>query len=325
MSPTSSNLRGVVYIPPLSSQVGVRAGIYTSTDPGPEKEILMPAKLQTEISDITEAFAKSPRKIYSNHAIDQLRKGRNLRIAQSQFLSYLLRHTELRQVNLEVGTDAAPLERYTWGDLSPYELALGWRPDSYLSHGTAAALHGLVDEPASIYSNREQSKKTPLSLSFTQEGIDKAFAREQRQSRQILTFKGRRIVMISGKYTGQFGVVTLRGPSEEQLRATNLERTLIDIVVRPMYAGGARAVLTAFRAAKGKASAKMLYDALQSLNHAYPYHQAVGFYMQRADYSPSEYEPFHALGTAFDFYLAHGIENPSHDVTWRIFYPPMLG
>ena len=51
-------------------------------------------------------------------------------------------------------------KRFHHGPFTNYELALSLRPDSYLSHGSAAFLHGLTDqEPEFIYVNKEQSPK----------------------------------------------------------------------------------------------------------------------------------------------------------------------
>ena len=62
------------------------------------------------------------------------------------------------------------------------------------------------------------------------------------------------------------------------LRFTNLERTLIDATVRPVYAGGVFEVRKAYELAKEKVSVNRLAALLQKLDYTYPYHQAIGFY-----------------------------------------------
>jgi len=56
--------------------------------------------------------------------------------------------------------------------------------------------------------------------------------------------------MIAGKNTNRLGVEEIAGPASETIPVTNLERTLIDIVVRPAYAGGTSQLLKAYRTAK---------------------------------------------------------------------------
>lgn len=60
---------------------------------------------------------------------------------------------------------------------------------------------------------------------------------------------------------------------------TKLERTLIDIAVRPNYAGGVHHVLEAYAAAKSRVSVNVLLATLQKMEYVYPYHQVIGFYI----------------------------------------------
>jgi|HubBroStandDraft_4_1064222.scaffolds.fasta_scaffold150758_2 hypothetical protein len=124
-------------------------------------------------------------------------------------------------------------KRYHRGPFSPYELALSLKPDSYLSHGTAVYLHKLsAHEPNMIYVNKEQSPKDS-SGDLTQAGIDRAFSTKQRTSGFQLHHGRTTITLLNGKHSGRLGVVTMQGPNGEPLEVTDLERTLIDIVVRP--------------------------------------------------------------------------------------------
>jgi len=63
---------------------------------------------------------------------------------------------------------------------------------------------------------------------------------------------------------------------------------------------------------------------LKKLDYVYPYHQAIGYYMQRAGYPESQYSKFKALGLNFDFYLTHHITERDYDSTWRLYYPKGL-
>jgi len=129
------------------------------------------------------------------------------------------------------------------------------------------------------------------------------------------------LVFLEGKNTARLGVVNRRGPSGELLEVTGLERTLIDIVVRPSYAGGISQVLAAYKAAKTKLSVDLLLKTLKRLDYLYPYHQAIGFYMSRAGYSAAHYEKLRKLSVKFDFYLAHNMGPTAYDPYWRLYYP----
>ena len=111
------------------------------------------------------------------------------------------------------------------------------------------------------------------------------------------------------------------GPQGEQLELTDLERTLIDIAVRPAYAGGARAVARSYLSALQKISVSRIAKLLQDLNYVYPYHQVLGFYLQNAGHPPSALQPLREPGLKFDFYLEHGMKQSAFDSTWRLYVP----
>jgi hypothetical protein len=173
--------------------------------------------------------------------------------------------------------------------------------------------------------NKEQSDKpwqhAPETRELSQGAVDRAFSNAPRVSNFVFKYANYRVVLLSGKHTGRLEVATLQDPNSEPIDATKLERTLIDIAVRPVYAGGVFQVLDAYRAAKDRVSVATLVATLKKLNHAYPYHQAIGFYMERAGYEPAKLDKLRALGCNINFYLTNKMEAPQFSREWRIFYP----
>ena len=109
------------------------------------------------------------------------------------------------------------------------------------------------------------------------------------------------------------------------LRITNIERTLIDIAVRPFYAGGVFEVTEAYRRACGKFKVADLVEMLHELAYTYPYRQAIGFYMDRSgSYSEDELKLLMEPGFEYNFYLTHQIKNPDYSDRWRLFFPKGL-
>jgi hypothetical protein len=280
-------------------------------------------------SPIAAFFEKGPKTVYKPTDLREiLTAHRNeWRLApstsESAFLQFLQSELGFRRVEIGGTTTAPPIARYLHGDHpSPYEVALSLRINSYLSHGTAVFLHGLTeDEPVTIYLNQEQTPKPPPKGNLTQEGINRAFASNQRQSSLVLTYLDWRIVVISGKNSGRLEVSSMPGPQGESLDTTKVERTLIDIAVRPTYAGGVYKVLEAYKTARQRISLPVLVATLRKLDYVYPYHQAIGFYMTKAGYEPAQYERLLKLGLNYDFYLAHGLRDVVYDRQWRLFYP----
>jgi hypothetical protein len=238
----------------------------------------------------------------------------------NEFIEFLTQKTQLREVNLKSEKYVLP-PRYVWGQISPYLLALSIRRAGYLSHATAVSLHSLTDQiPKTIYVNFEQSPK-PQSGGLSQESITRAFSNRQRRTNYAFPYQDWQIAILSGKQTGRLGVITTKGPQAETLDTTNLERTLIDITVRPEYAGGVYQVVQAFRSAKQQMSINALIAILKGLDYVYPYHQAIGFYMKKAGYEESRWTRLKQLDFRYDFYLAHDIRDKAYDPEWRLFYP----
>jgi hypothetical protein len=52
------------------------------------------------------------------------------------------------------------------------------------------------------------------------------------------TYETLTVTMLSGKHSGKLGVESIVAPNGRSFSATNLERTLVDLTVRPAYVGG---------------------------------------------------------------------------------------
>jgi predicted transcriptional regulator of viral defense system len=290
-----------------------------------------PSSLHLAKKDILTRFSEASQKVYSETEIARVlsEKRHTWKLAEStrasDFLSFLEKHGDLKRYQFRSEYYSRKITRYSWGKASIYELALSIKQRAYLCHATAAMLHGLVKlNRKTIYLNAEQSIKPSGDGSLTQSGIDRAFSGKQRQSNLIYICNASSIIMIAGKNTNRLGVEEIAGPASETIWVTNLERTLIDIVVRPAYAGGASQVLKAYRAAKDRISVDRLILTLKGLDYAYPYHQPIGFLMQEAGYPKQGLDQLRALGLRHDFYLAHGIQQREYSQDWRLFFPKDL-
>lgn len=240
-----------------------------------------------------------------------------------QFLEYLIIRKKILKL-IEFGPESRREKRYLYvkKDLDTLTLALSLYSNSFLCHYSAVMFHDLTDEIIkSVYVNHEQSKKGKTGKSLiTQENIDKAFSKPMRSTNNYLDYNNQRIYIINGKHSDNLGVIE-RG----EIRVTDIERTLIDITVRPQYSGGVFEVLNVFEKAKGEVSVNRISAYLKKLDYAYPYHQAIGFYLEKAGYKENSLK---LLENKFpincDFYLTYNMQDKEYNKRWRIYYPKNL-
>ena len=293
----------------------------------------MPTRLQIARSRIFEQLDLHPTHIFSKGQLAQFlaehRNQWNLAIATTlaQFIEYLRKSGQLRVVKFPF--EYRPTSRYLWGKVPLFPVLLTLRPNCHFSHYTALQLHDLTEQqPNTIYVNWEQPAKSPVGQKLEQSNIDKAFSRPQRVSTNQAKVEGRHIILLNGKDTQYLGVEDRRWQDPETrrdyvLRITGLERTLIDIAVRPVYAGGVAEVLKAYQRAAGRASINRLGAMLKQLQYVYPYHQAIGFYLERSgSYDAEAISLFRdKFAIEHDFYLTYGMKQKEYVSRWRLYVP----
>jgi len=238
------------------------------------------------------------------------------------FLQFLLKKKMVKE--LIVKSSKGSVTRYLFGEVinPPADLvALSLFPGSYLSHFSAVHYHGLTDEIIkTIYVNKEQSQRRPIitreNKLLPQENIDFAFSRPMRQTNNFYEYDGRHICVLNGSYTNNLGVF-----KKGMFAIANLERTLIDIAVRPEYCGGVFEVMKVYEKAKGQVSANKIKAYLATMNYIYPYHQVIGFYLERAGYRDSAVKAMESIPINNRFYLTYEMQNPEFSSRWQLYYP----
>ncbi len=290
----------------------------------------MPAR-ETRFSiakaDIESYFDKQKSRIFSkadlssileeNREFWRLSKSMSL----SRFTGELISSSRLLEVTLEF--PKRKYVRYTWGDASMYEVAQSVSDKSHFSHYSAVLLHGLTEQlPKSIFVRMELPHDSKRSGTIDQSNIGRAFSNKQRISTNFASLGGNRIYFLYGKKTGDLGVETIDSPYGKALRCTNIERTLIDIAVRPSYSGGIAEVLKAYGNAQPRVSINKLVAYLKTLDYSYPYHQAIGFYLDRSgSFTDTQIGLVRDLGIAHDFYLDYNMKDTDYIKEWRLFIP----
>lgn len=238
----------------------------------------------------------------------------------SDFISFLTENSRLAEVRIDL--PHRPELRYAWDAPGTLEIVQSLSPKGYFSHYTAVYLHGLTTQiPRSIYFNREQPLKGGGGT-LTQLGIDRAFRGKGRVTNNVTNLFQRELYGLSGQNTGELGVIDFSSTEGNGLRVSNIERTLIDATVRPYYSGGIHEVAGAFEAAAERISISRMAAYLRKLNFTYPYHQAIGYYLQRTQkFHPDQLAPLKEAGLDFDFYLTYAMKETTYVPEWRLHIP----
>ncbi len=244
-----------------------------------------------------------------------------VRTTGTQFIEQLVQTTPMQQHVFNFPYNR--YDRYSWGPSSIYNLVLSLKKDLYLTHYTALEIHNLTDQtPNSIYANFEQTAKKQTKIHLEQANINRAFSRPQRVTKTFTNYEGYTIFLLNGKYSNQLGVIDVSTEIDEKLRVTDIERTLIDITIRPNYAGGVFEVLNAYKRASGEISVNKLRARLIKLNYIYPYHQCIGFYLEKSGaYNSNQIELFRDFDFINDFYLTYNMKDKNYSKRWKLYYP----
>lgn len=248
----------------------------------------------------------------------------------SELLIFLKKENVLNELTIKLPRRSTA--RYTWGSPSVYEIALSLNNNSYLTHYSALFLHGLTHNVTkTIYTNMEQGYRYHSNYDdddeenqMKQKDIDLAFSRPMRQTNQIAHFEFNdtkyQVYMLNGKRHERLGVKEMEIDGG-RLPITDIERTLIDLVVRPSYGGGVDEVLDAYIAAKGKISVNKLVSYLKKMDYKYPYHQLIGFYLEKAGYKVDILKLLKQFEIKYDFYLTYQMKEKAYSDTWKVYYP----
>jgi predicted transcriptional regulator of viral defense system len=285
-------------------------------------------KIEIALPAITAYFDNLPEKIFKLKELTGhfTNNRENWGLAQAttskKFIEFLIENGKLKRSDFPFPYRHET--RFYWGDIPLYELLLTLQKNCYFSHHSAMYLNELTNGiPKTIYLNHEQPARAQSGL-LAQKSIDAAFRNKPRISNNAITYDELNICMINGMNTNQRGVISKTVTHMQKkcnVRLTDIERTLIDITVRPIYSGGIDAVKLAYSLAKDRVSVKALRDMYIKLKYQYPFHQAIGYYLETANYPTSLVNLFQEMPIEFDFYLTNQMKETSYIEKWKLFVP----
>lgn len=287
------------------------------------------SNIDKKMPNIIAELTSRPTRVFSRNDLKNILTENRTRwdlpssLSVDKFINYMTKNTKLITHTLDF--PYMTTNRYTYGKITEYEVVQSIKENSYFTHHTAMYMHELTDvEPDTIYLNIEQTKHLNKGNKLEQSRIDNAFFRNVRISTNRAQYGGKTVCLLNGMYTGKLGVVK-KSVDGKRVSVTNIERTLVDIAVRPIYSGGSTSVLSAYSNAHKHLSTEKLFETLKKLCYVYPYHQAIGFYLDRSGaYQKKDVDIFKTPGLQHNFYLTHNMEASKFSAEWRLHYPADL-
>jgi hypothetical protein len=71
-------------------------------------------------------------------------------------------------------------------------------------------------------------------------------------------------------------------------------------------------------------STDLLSEYLLKIGHTYPYHQSIGFYLEKAQFPGEAISAFENMKKDLTFYLDYRIKDPKVSEKWNIVYPGII-
>ena len=283
-------------------------------------------------ADILKYFEQNSQVLFSKKGLNQvLTSNRGIwRLAQyttvDDFITLLEKHSPLTRISLDFGRFQKELFLYkNDGSITPEQVVLAVKQHTYLSHYSAAAYHNLTEQhPKTIYVTAEQLQtKAYGGRELTQDAIDRSFHKPQRKTQNKARYEEYMVALLDKKVSevGK-GIIT-----DEALgiKVSSLERTLLEMVMRPAYSGGVHETLKAFvRAKEQKVSVNKMGALLSYFDLLYPYAHSVGFYLERAGYRNAQLDVFKRRLTNYRFYLTYNMQNPVFCDRWNLYHPKSI-
>jgi len=206
-------------------------------------------------------------------------------------------------------------------DYTMWDIASASSRTSFFSHYSALFLNSLTLQiPKQIYLTNERNKREYHRSDLNQENIDRAMTQTPRTTSNTRKYSGYNINLINGQSHDRIGVIkNILG-----YETTDIERTLIDCVVRPFYAGGTTQVKEAFENAKDIIDVEKMCQYYRKMDFIYPYSQSIAFYLDICNYSKQDISHFERLISSYKFYLTYNIHSMEYSEKWKLFYPKGL-
>lgn len=251
------------------------------------------ANFEKYLTKIIDTFDKNDYKVLTTEEfeglISRIVNIRGLKSASRKATKEYLFKNYIVQSKL-AGHSSSEFYYFKEDEIDHYDIAATRSRSAFFSHYSALSIHNLtIQIPKQIYLTWERkSLRSQGDLFLEQENVDNAFSKTPRITQDKRKYKNYTVNFIIGQNNNYLGIKSFR----EKFLVSDIERTLIDVSVRPFYAGGITQVLQAYMNARELLDTAKLFYYYEKMDFIYPYHKAIGFYLEKAGYDQKDYHQF---------------------------------
>lgn len=203
-------------------------------------------------------------------------------------------------------------------NLDIFQKSLALKKGSFLSMSTALNYQELSTFSDNfIYISKEQPDKYIQfeKNNLTQEKINIAFKKDYRRTKSFGKIEDKYVVLLSPKYTGNYGVIKYKG-----VMVSSINRALVEMIVNIQYFKSSQKIIEAFKPIKNKIMLEKVYNVVENFDFIYPYYQCVGFYLEKIGFNKDELKSFTHKISTYDFYTEKNLSSYSYDEFWKMYY-----
>lgn len=250
----------------------------------------------------------------------------------SYIINYIFEKNILSEVNFEINKKTISLLTNSKTLITDDHIIYYLLSDLLLSHQTSAYFNNLTDDLGNTFFVNKFSKENPINCfnnkikKLDQKSINKSFEKPMRKSSLIynLSINGNdnKIFFLNSrpntkKYSNKIQKYNYN------LFINSIEKTLLDITVRPSYLKDWKELIKIYRNSINKININKFIEVFKEANYIYPYHQSIGFLLESTGHSLDTYEYFYSLPKKNDFFIFYNsdLSKMDYNKKWKIYHP----
>lgn len=237
-------------------------------------------------------------------------------ISGRSFFNMLQNRLELKTYS--ISSEKINKVRYTlYSDINVYDFVATFEKQGFFSMSTSLNIQGLSNEKNEFvfFSKELTPKYYNKNNEIHQEDIDQAYEKEYRYTSSIATYKNNHVIYLTPKHTGRFEVVRYN-----EYYVSSVHRAFVEMIIHVQYFKSFETVIEIFKPLKNRLDVKRIFKVLEIFDLIYPYHQLIGFSLEKVGFYKNDLDLFKKQVSDLKFYTQKSKIKYTFDSYWNIYY-----